>query len=155
MTHTIPRLVCLGRGRGEPRGREVPPPGSSPECWTASAQVLQLRAPISSAGVPLSVLPSPPGFRAQWRHWQNRVNGNGVHLGEKQLTFRSTELEGTTGHLIGTIPQGIRNPGLGVEKGQSKRWKFGSHGGENWRKGECVFEVVTEKEKQRARVREP
>lgn len=27
----------------------------------------------------------------------------GVHLGEKQLTFRSTELEGTMGHLIRTM----------------------------------------------------
>ena len=43
----------------------------------------------------------------------------GEHPGEKQLTFRISELEGMTGHLTGT-QQGIRNTRAGVEA-QSKR----------------------------------
>lgn len=48
----------------------------------------------------------------------------GEHLGEKQLTSRVSELEGMTGHLTGTILQGIRNTGAGVEGSQSKRCKL-------------------------------
>ena len=47
----------------------------------------------------------------------------GEHPGEKQLTFRISELEGMTGHLTGT-QQGIRNTRAGVEGSQSKRRKL-------------------------------
>lgn len=57
----------------------------------------------------------------------------GVHLGDKQLSFTSTELKETTGHLIRTSLQGIRNTGMGVKRNQSKKCKFMNHR-ENWRK---------------------
>lgn len=47
----------------------------------------------------------------------------GVLLGEKELTFRSTEFVGTTGHLIGTILHGSRNDRSGSEvKARSTHW---------------------------------
>lgn len=70
----------------------------------------------------------------------------GVRLGKKQLTFRSAEFEGTTGHLIETILQGIRNTGTRVEISQSKKYKLGSHSGGNWGKMSVFLESLLRKE---------
>lgn len=72
----------------------------------------------------------------------------GVHLGWRQLSFTSTELKGTTGHLIGTTLQGIRNTGTGVKRSLSKKSKVTGHRGGDCRKGGVFSEwLLREKTK--------
>lgn len=125
------RLVAGRRGReGRAQSQELPPLGALQGAEPPLPRFSDTGHPqsICLGGLQIRTLtPEPSRATKEWSEgkWE-------------QSWERSTEPEGTAGHLTETILQGVRNTGVGVEKSQSRKNKLLSHRGGNRRKGEFL-----------------